>query len=1675
LSAATAIILVLSLTSPAAAVSVKDRTSAPLSAAAESGLSAASLAHGSVGGATLSSSAGTTSISSPAPAAARSANLASTSIAGTVWAWGDNYSGELGDGTTASSAVPVQVSGIADATAIGSSAYANGYAIRADGTLWAWGRNDMGQLGNGTTTNSNVPVRVGGLTGVIQAAGGGCSGYAVRADGTVWAWGLNDVGQLGNGSTTNSSVPVQVSGLTGVTQVAAGAWDGYALRSDGTVWAWGWDGYGELTNGVGTVNSSVPVRISSDSGGLTGVTALAATLYSAYALKSNGTVWAWGANTNGELGDGTTTGRTVAVHTNVGALATAIAGGSATGYALGTDGTVWAWGSNYGGALGNGTSTDRSSTPGRVAGLNGVGAIAGSGSDGYALRSDGTVWAWGYNDLGQLGNDSTIDSSIPVQVSGLSGVAAVAGGGQAGYALLGTPPRSGGVMPPLGGALTVRESPGTANPCAACSAEETRQGRADPVDTAAGSFSESFLDATISGRGPEVVWSRTYTSAMAGDDGPLGFGWHSSYGAHLVIDAATGNVTVSQENGAEVAFMLTAGTFTAAPRVQATLVKNPDGTYTFVRQLSQTLTFTAAGALASIADRNGETTTLGYAGANLATVTEPGGRALTVTYAGAHISKVTDPLGQSVTYTYDAAGNLVTSTGPDGAVTTFGYDDAHHITSVLDPAQQSAPVKAPMTMVYDAQGRVTSQTDPLGRATTFVYTGDPFGSTGGTTVTTDPSGHQQVDTYYYGVRASSVTGYGTPSAVTAVFTFDPVTLGVTSTSISAANDPVTHTSTATYDATGLPLTQVDALGREVDTVYNYLGEPLAVTAPNPSTMGPARVTTTNAYDGKGNLLSVTRPLYTSATTFTNQVTTYQRATTAHPQDVTAVIDPLGNKTVNTYTATGDLASSTSPQGRKVTYTYDAIGQRLTTVAPKGNVTGANAAQFTTTYTYDRAGRVLSTSVATTSTPIVSSQTYDLDGRVTTETDGLGQVTTNTYDLAGQQVLVTRPDASTRASTYWPDGALKTQVDGKFNTTSYGEDALGQVSSVSDALGRSTTYSYDAVGAILTVTDPQSQITTNTYDAAGQLTSTTYSDGVTHSAVRTYNAAGLAATLVDGTGTTTFTYDSLGRLTNQAAPGGTVGYGYNLRGQVTTLTYPNNKVVTRVYEADGAMTSSKDWSSKTTTFTYDQNEAWTGGVAANAVTTTIGYDNPGRVVSTTIKKGTTTLGSLAYTDDAASQITKETSVSLGATRTFTLDTTGRLTKENTSVYAYDAADQLTTNGATTQAYDAAGQLTTAVTGSTSTAYTFDARGNRTKATTGTAVTTYAYDQANHLTGYTRGTTTATYAYNGDGLRASKTVGTVTTRFVYDTAEGMPLILTDGASYYLYGPSGTPYAQITTGGVTTYLHTDQLGSVRMITSSTGTSAGTATYTAYGTRTPTGTTSPFGYAGQYTDTETGLQWLRARYYDPTTAQFLTVDPLAAATGARYSYASGNPVTSADPTGLGNGWIWWAAGGLLAAGSVACVILEPCGLGEAAAVGLGAEGEGALALAGMDAEAGVATATEGGEAFCAAESTLANDSFLVRGGLNTAEHFEEGSGVTVGPQGILEGVSVNSGSSVMEAASGLRNGQVSVTTVGDVLDAGGTVLRAPTAANPGHCLIGGCTAEAFTRIFNQVPNPAK
>jgi alpha-tubulin suppressor-like RCC1 family protein len=354
------------------------------------------------------------------PTSTVTVNSTSTSAA---WAWGDNSYGELGNGTTINSHTPVQVSGLSGVTAVAAN-LDGGYslAMKSDGTAWAWGYNSQGQLGNGTTTDSHTPVQVSGLSGVTAVANGAWDGLAVKSDGTAWAWGWNTRGELGDGTTIERLTPVQVSGLSGVTAIAGNVGHSMALKADGTAWTWG---EGALLGNAppynGATDSYTPVQVS----GLSGVTAIAAGSDWDLALKSDGTAWAWGLDSFGQLGN--CTYHQTYTPVQVGGLSgvTSIAAGVIHGLAVKLDGTAWAWGFNSLGQLGNGTTT-QSCTPVQVSGLSGVTAVAGGYEHSLAVKSDGTAWAWGDNTIGELGNGTTTSSLTPVQVSGLSGVTAIA-------------------------------------------------------------------------------------------------------------------------------------------------------------------------------------------------------------------------------------------------------------------------------------------------------------------------------------------------------------------------------------------------------------------------------------------------------------------------------------------------------------------------------------------------------------------------------------------------------------------------------------------------------------------------------------------------------------------------------------------------------------------------------------------------------------------------------------------------------------------------------------------------------------------------------------------------------------------------------------------------------------------------------------------------------------------------------------------------------------------------------------------------------------------------------------------------------------------------------------------------------------------------------------------------
>ncbi len=222
---------------------------------------------------------------------------------GLLWAWGDNSSGQLGDGTLVSRRTPQPVPGLANLVAVSVGYSSHVLALSGDGRVWAWGQNNFGQLGDGTTTSRPTPVLLPGLTDVVAISAGGNHALALRSDGTLWGWGHNRHGQLDPALPQNQlAVPTPITGMTQVAQIAAGYHFSLALRADGTVWSWGNNTHGELGQGTQSVayTRSPPAPLP----GLSGVVSLSATGWTAQVVLEDGTARAWGNNSQFLIGDG---------------------------------------------------------------------------------------------------------------------------------------------------------------------------------------------------------------------------------------------------------------------------------------------------------------------------------------------------------------------------------------------------------------------------------------------------------------------------------------------------------------------------------------------------------------------------------------------------------------------------------------------------------------------------------------------------------------------------------------------------------------------------------------------------------------------------------------------------------------------------------------------------------------------------------------------------------------------------------------------------------------------------------------------------------------------------------------------------------------------------------------------------------------------------------------------------------------------------------------------------------------------------------------------------------------------------------------------------------------------------------------------------------------------------
>ena len=1134
--------------------------------------------------------------------------------------------------------------------------------------------------------------------------------------------------------------------------------------------------------------------------------------------------------------------------------------------------------------------------------------------------------------------------------------------------------------PLSGGPITSAEAP-TGNQCYVCALREIGQTYAgDPVNTEFGNLVESATDITIPGRGVPLQFLRAYDSIFAGTNGPLGFGWTSNWLMSLSQPGGSGPVTVTQENGARTVFTSSGSAYApAAPRDLATLTHNSNGTWTFTRLAQDTFTFSATGQLTSVTDRNGYTTSLAYNGnGQLSTVTDASSRTLIVGWTGSNITTVTDnnvSPPRVVAFQYnDGHGNLTDATDVNGGHTHFAYNATHQLTNLYDPncyaAGSACDSGNGVSTDYNAAGQVDWQKDQLGRKTTLAYSGDPTSSAGGTTTITDPKGNVTVDAYEYGVRIQETRGYGTPQAATTQWIYDPQS-GAPITKI-APNGEVTQW---TDDANGNVAATIDPLGRQSSATYNAFNEPLTQT-------DGTNVTTSYTYDTNGNLTKVSRPL---AGTSQNQVTTYTYGDPSHPGDVTAMVDADNQTWEYAYDGSGDQVEAKDPLGNVAASVFNPDGWLLASYSPKATCTWGSApptgcsATYETTYGYTIAGTNNTDEfgdVQSVTDPLGHSAAYgyDADRNRTSSKDGDANLTTYVFDLSNELTQTKRADTpqTTVTTDYNTDGTVLDQKDGKSDAIqTYGYDPLGRVTTATDAVGNVTTFTFDGNGNQLTQQDPGGNCaatpavscTTKKYDADNELTAITYSDGVTPNVTKiAYGNDGQRTGMTDGTGTSSWTWDSLHRLTGFTnGAGATVAYDYltpngtyDLKDQVGHINYPGSVgTVVQAWDPAGRLASTADWNNKTTRFTYDadSNLAGIAVPSSTPVNDTFGFSAADRMSSAVVSNGST-LFSATYARDADAQLASDTSVSSSQSQyKYTAlnqlcyagsSTTGPCSNPPSGSYPYgfDAADNLINDNRTTQQFNAADELCWTLNGTSTNpcanapsgamTYAYDSRGNRTSTTPSSGmVTCDTYDQGGRLkliatgsnaTCSRRTTTVGTYTSNGDGLRMSKTVGTTTTQFRWDESSSVPLLLQEAGTTttsYIYGPGGIAVEQIS-GSTSGWLHHDQLGSTRLITDATGVSVATYTFDPFGNLVvSTGTASTnLRYAGQYRDAESGVYYLRTRYYDPSTGQFLSKDPAVSLTRQPYSYVGGNPLNRGDPTGLDCSWNPFDNGSCLAAG---------------------------------------------------------------------------------------------------------------------------------------------------------------
>ncbi|HEV2387689.1 MAG TPA: RHS repeat-associated core domain-containing protein [Candidatus Acidoferrales bacterium] len=621
-------------------------------------------------------------------------------------------------------------------------------------------------------------------------------------------------------------------------------------------------------------------------------------------------------------------------------------------------------------------------------------------------------------------------------------------------------------------------------------------------------------------------------------------------------------------------------------------------------------------------------------------------------------------------------------------------------------------------------------------------------------------------------------------------------------------------------------------------------------------------TTTTTYDNLGNVLSVTRLSGTP-----NAVTTTFTYDSTYSQ-LTSVTDPLGHTTSFAYDATANLISVTDPLGNTSKFTNDSEGRVVSATDPAGE---------TTTFAYDGAD------LASIKDPLgrTTSFIHDAAGRLLSVTSPLGQLTRYAYNPLDQATTITDPLSGVTSFTYDGNGDRLSVTDPKntSNPTRYAYDNMDRLQTRTDPLNDSESYAYDGNNNLTSFTDRRGKVATYTYDALNRLTFTgfnTQPGPVYDSTIAyTYDLGNRLTQAVDSiAGTFNRTYDGLNRLTQDQGPEGTVSYAYDNAGRRTQMTVSGQ--------------------ASAVAYAYDNASRLTG-ITQGTAGVSFGYDATGRRTSLTLPNGIV----VGYSYDQGSQLT-------GLTYSLSGNTLGNLG------YGYDADGRRTQlggtwartgipNATTSTAYNVANELT----GWNGATLSYDLNGNMTSDGTNT----YSWDARNQLASIS-GAVSASFEYDPFGRRLGKTIASATTNFLYDGVNPVQeLSGTTVTANLLTGLSVDEYLTRTDALGTSNLLTDALGSTIALTDTTGAVRTAFTYEPFGGTATQGAANANSY--QFTGRENdgdGLNFYRARYYDPHVARFVSPDPIEFNGGLNfYSYVDGDPTDYRDPSGRIPVWGWW------------------------------------------------------------------------------------------------------------------------------------------------------------------------